>query len=241
MTNVNKTLLGYSPIFGEAGKLLGHSPIFGEPGLRMYRILDFINLLNKQPSELREMIVTPLGLQTIIDYLMVPKDQIAPVEIYSLQSCLNNIARHNWGKVVSTMPVTLLGVKLKFLAPNGALPAMGDGDNTEFKMTNPDDIQIGELKDTMLDTLYKAPPSKLRKLLGINESQVGGTHYKDMEIQPWEVMGAWGPNEHFIGFLRFCILKRLGRWDSKDSALLDMRKARHEMDKLIELLESNGE
>lgn len=69
------------------------------------------------------------------------------------------------------------------------------------------------------------------------DTQVGGSHYKDLKIQPWEVMSAWGPKDHFIGFLRFCILKRLGRWDSKDSALQDMKKARHEMDKLIEILE----
>jgi hypothetical protein len=69
-----------------------------------------------------------------------------------------------------------------------------------------------------------------------NTTQVGGTHYKDLKIQPWEVMESWN-REHFIGFLRYCILKRVGRWDSKDGALMDMKKARHELDKMIEMLE----
>lgn len=77
--------------------------------------------------------------------------------------------------------------------------------------------------------------------MSANDTQVGGTHYKDLKIQPWEVMEAWGPKEHMIGFLRFCILKRLGRWDSKDSAIQDMKKARHELDKLIEIMESEDD
>jgi len=74
-----------------------------------------------------------------------------------------------------------------------------------------------------------------------DDIQIGGDHYKKLSPQPWEVMEGWGPREHFIGFLRFNILKRLGRWDSKDSALQDAKKARHELDKLIEIMEVSEE
>lgn len=75
--------------------------------------------------------------------------------------------------------------------------------------------------------------------MSANDIQEGGSHYKDLGIEPWDIMEEWN-REHFIGFLRFCILKRLGRWDTKDGALLDMKKARHELDKLIEVLEDEA-
>lgn len=70
-----------------------------------------------------------------------------------------------------------------------------------------------------------------------NQTQVGGSHYKDLDIQPWQAMEAWD-REYFIGFLRFNVVKRMARWDSKDGRLVDCKKAHHELGKLIEVLEA---
>lgn len=68
-----------------------------------------------------------------------------------------------------------------------------------------------------------------------SDRQVGGNHYKQIKPEPWEVMHGWD-KEHFIGFLRYCAVKRLARWDSKDGALQDVRKAIHELQRLEEIL-----
>ena len=68
-----------------------------------------------------------------------------------------------------------------------------------------------------------------------NDRQVGGNHYKQLKPEPWEIMEGWN-REHFKGFLRFCAMKRLGRWDSKDNPLQEVEKAIHELQKLAELL-----
>lgn len=64
--------------------------------------------------------------------------------------------------------------------------------------------------------------------------QVGGTHYKDMPVQPWEVMQVLLTKEEFIGFLKGNIVKysmRQGRKDSDDAG-----KLRHYQQKLREVL-----
>lgn len=67
-----------------------------------------------------------------------------------------------------------------------------------------------------------------------DDLQVGGTHYKTMPVQPWEVMEAVLTKEEFIGFLKGNVLKyslRAGRKEGTD----DANKARHYMMKLREI------
>ena len=67
-----------------------------------------------------------------------------------------------------------------------------------------------------------------------NDLQVGGQHYKEMGMQPWDVMEAVLTAEEFIGFLKGNIIKysmRQGRKDSDDAG-----KARHYMQKLKEVI-----
>lgn len=68
-----------------------------------------------------------------------------------------------------------------------------------------------------------------------DDIQVGGTHYKDMPVQPWEVMESLLTPEEFIGFLKGNIVKysmRQGRKDSDDAG-----KLRHYQQKLREVLD----
>lgn len=66
-----------------------------------------------------------------------------------------------------------------------------------------------------------------------DEYQVDGSHYKDMPIEPWEVMKSVLTKEEFIGFLKGNIIKysmRAGRKEDSD----DAAKANHYMQKLDE-------
>ena len=71
---------------------------------------------------------------------------------------------------------------------------------------------------------------------GADARQVDGTHYKDMPMQPWDVMQAVMTPEEFIGFLKGNIIKysmRAGRKDGSD----DAGKAKHYRQKLQEVQE----
>ena len=67
--------------------------------------------------------------------------------------------------------------------------------------------------------------------------QVGGTHYKDMTIQPWAVMETVLSREEFIGFLKGNIIKYAMRQGRKDSD--DGEKAIHYMQKLNVVQDDN--
>ena len=68
-----------------------------------------------------------------------------------------------------------------------------------------------------------------------DNSQVGGSHYKDMAVQPWHVMQAVMTPEEFRGFLKGNIIKYSMRAGQKGSAQEDADKARHYMQKLAEV------
>lgn len=65
--------------------------------------------------------------------------------------------------------------------------------------------------------------------------QVGGTHYKSLGVQPWDVIDTW-PLEQRIGFYRGNAIKYLMRMGSKDEAVQEIKKAAHYTQKLIEVL-----
>lgn len=62
-----------------------------------------------------------------------------------------------------------------------------------------------------------------------NEIQHGGNHYKKNQIQPWDYIEANG-----LGFLDGNAIKYLTRWKDKNG-IEDLKKARHYVDKLIEV------
>ena len=70
--------------------------------------------------------------------------------------------------------------------------------------------------------------------MNADATQVGGSHYKDMAVQPWTVMQAVLTPEEFQGFLKGNIIKysmRQGRKEESD----DAGKAWHDMEKLKEV------
>lgn len=63
-----------------------------------------------------------------------------------------------------------------------------------------------------------------------NQRQEGGDHYKG-KVEPWDIIIAWG-----LGFLDGNALKYIARWRKK-GGVEDLKKARHYLDKLIEVEE----
>lgn len=64
------------------------------------------------------------------------------------------------------------------------------------------------------------------------DTQVGGNHYQKFKIQVWDIVDEYG-----LSFYAGGVLKYLLRAGSKGPALEDLRKARHYMDKVIEIEE----
>lgn len=74
--------------------------------------------------------------------------------------------------------------------------------------------------------------------LKVSPKQVGGDHYDKMKIDPWAVWDTW-PLEQRIGAYRSNAVKYLMRMGTKGDALEDAKKARHYINKLVEVLESD--
>lgn len=69
--------------------------------------------------------------------------------------------------------------------------------------------------------------------------QVGGDHYAKQAVQPWDAMEAWMTQEQFVGFLLGSAIAYLGRFNADGvgkGGVVDIQKARHYCDKLIEVL-----
>ena len=79
------------------------------------------------------------------------------------------------------------------------------------------------------------PYTKPKQKLEANSRQVGGQHYKKMDIQPWDVID-YGPKEHAIGFYRYNALKYIMRAGEKGEFKEDIAKAQHYLEKLLEIL-----
>ena len=84
------------------------------------------------------------------------------------------------------------------------------------------------LSGSMLDKAHPVAGSK------VDQQQVGGSHYKNMNVQPWVAMEAWMTSEQFAGFLRGNAIKYLARCDVK-GGIADIKKAQHYIAKLIEV------
>lgn len=72
--------------------------------------------------------------------------------------------------------------------------------------------------------------------MAAHDRQVGGDHYLDMGVQPWDAMSDWMPPAGFEGFLRGNAIKYLARMGTKGSELEDAKKALHYCEKLVEVL-----
>lgn len=68
-----------------------------------------------------------------------------------------------------------------------------------------------------------------------SNKQIGGTHYVDKLIQPWDAMESWMSGEAFAGYLQGNVIKYVARYQEK-GGLEDLEKASHYLDKLQEFI-----
>ena len=71
------------------------------------------------------------------------------------------------------------------------------------------------------------------KTMAANDHQVGGEHYRNKSIQPWDFMEAVLTEEMFEGYLRGNVIKYIARYPDKGGRG-DLKKCQHYLDKLIE-------
>lgn len=81
------------------------------------------------------------------------------------------------------------------------------------------------------DRLDQPRPSGLEPVA--QDSQVGGDHYRKFKIQPWDIWAEYG-----LDAFTATVVKYLLRAGHKGSKLEDLRKARHTLDRLIEIEEA---
>ena len=62
-----------------------------------------------------------------------------------------------------------------------------------------------------------------------NEEQVGGDHYKNKAIQPWDYIAS-----NNLGYLEGCVIKYVSRYKEK-GGIQDLQKAAHYLQKLMEV------
>lgn len=67
-----------------------------------------------------------------------------------------------------------------------------------------------------------------------DEIQIGGTHYKDLEVQPWSVIETVLTHAEFVGFLKGNIIKYAMRQGKKEGSN-DAGKCQHYIEKLREV------
>ncbi len=99
-------------------------------------------------------------------------------------------------------------------------------------MINPLDV-IQQATNMGLDL----PKAVAEGVLGANDKQVGGTYYKDMGIEPWDVVDTW-PIEQRIGVYRHGALKYIMRMGTKDENVQEIQKGIHYLEKLVETLKA---
>jgi hypothetical protein len=78
-----------------------------------------------------------------------------------------------------------------------------------------------------------------KALQSARDTQVAGDHYKNMGVQPWDVVDTW-PLEQRIGYYRGGALKYIMRMGAKDESPQEIAKGKHYLEKLLEVLNGSA-
>lgn len=96
----------------------------------------------------------------------------------------------------------------------------------------PGDINRSHWKDKVMREINDTPVANPDRTTA-REEQIGGNHYRQFKIQPWDVIDEYG-----LDFYRGNVVKYLLRAGHKGVKLEDLKKARHYLDRVIEIEES---
>ena len=102
-------------------------------------------------------------------------------------------------------------------------------DESEKKRIDLMYAKLDEQEQERIQSLYDQ--ARLAQKPRANEQQVGGAHYADKEIQPWDYIIA-----NDLGYLEGNVVKYVSRWKDK-GGIEDLKKAQHYLQKLIEVTE----
>ena len=97
------------------------------------------------------------------------------------------------------------------------------------KKTKPVNVVYQKKTTPSIDAVSGPEEEEAFKQLEANSLQVGGSHYRDKAIQPWDYIAS-----NNIGYLEGNIVKYVSRWQAK-GGLEDLKKAQHYLTKLIEV------
>ena len=89
---------------------------------------------------------------------------------------------------------------------------------------------------------YRVLPQYDPKDVAFNprSTQVGGTHYAEMKIQPWDAINVWSTPEMVLGYHVNTAVSYLARFRAK-GGLQDIKKAHHHLSELIRYFEEEEE
>jgi hypothetical protein len=71
------------------------------------------------------------------------------------------------------------------------------------------------------------------------DTQVGGNHYKDMPIQPWEALEVWLTPDEYRGYQKASAIAYLAR-ERQKGGMQDIKKAIHHLQRLVEIQGEEG-
>jgi hypothetical protein len=92
------------------------------------------------------------------------------------------------------------------------------------------DVTLGEAEALMA----RISSPNWREPVSTLDAQVGGSHYKDMEVQPWQAMEAWLTPEEYRGYHKGVAIGYLAR-ERQKGGLQDIEKAIHHLHRLVEI------
>jgi len=91
------------------------------------------------------------------------------------------------------------------------------------------------LNDIIRETLDNEKTDCIdQPIVNANARQEGGTHYKQLSIQPWDYIVS-----NNLGYLEGNVVKYVTRWQTKGNGIEDLKKAKHYLDKLMEVNNGN--
>jgi hypothetical protein len=105
----------------------------------------------------------------------------------------------------------------------------------ESNMLTIKDIIMDESEQERIESIKHQ--AQLGAKVRAKDKQIGGDHYKNMGVEPWDVVDTW-PLEQRIGAYRAGALKYLMRMGAKDESDKEIGKGIHYLEKLLETLKN---
>lgn len=98
--------------------------------------------------------------------------------------------------------------------------------------------QFDKIASTQVDASALKPSTDAPQQQSASSTQIGGTHYTDLCIQPWDALKAWLTADELRGYHKGVIIAYIAR-ERRKNGIEDLRKAHHHLSKLLEDIASD--